>query len=303
VAAVSAEARADRKVDPRARQRRRLTVFRAVVLIVLGLYFLVPLSALVEFSTRGVGLSAPRTLDSWRKIGQQAELVGAIVHSLELAAITSVAGLALMVPTLVWVRLRLPRLARTVEFLCLLPLTVPPIALVVGLAPIYLWVTYLFGDSILNLSFAYVILVLPFVYRSLDNGLAAIDLRTMSEAARSLGASWASVIWRIVVPNTTPAMLNAGFLSVALVLGEFTFAQLLNYPNLQVVLLQLGLADTNLTVAASAGALFFVFLLLLALSFVGGRRRRSVAATAAPATPSTTAVTAAVHIDNQVEKE
>jgi putative spermidine/putrescine transport system permease protein len=269
------------------KRRRRLQAFRLVVLVVVGAFFLLPLSALVEFSTRGVGLAAPRTLNAWREIGRRPELIQAITDSLELAVITSVAALVLMVPTLVWVRLRLPRLSRTVEFLCLLPLTVPPIALVVGLAPIYLWVTYLIGDSILNLSWAYVILVMPFVYRTLDTGLAAIDLRTLSEAARSLGASWATVMWRVVVPNITTAMLNAGLLSVALVLGEFTFAQLLNYPNLQVVLNQLGLADPGVTVAASAGSLFFVFLLLLTLSFVGGRRRGPRAAPTVPTTTTT----------------
>ena len=45
--------------------------------------------------------------------------------------------LVLLVPTMTWVRLRLPGLTRTVEFICLLPLTVPAIVLVVGLTPIY----------------------------------------------------------------------------------------------------------------------------------------------------------------------
>jgi putative spermidine/putrescine transport system permease protein len=264
VAAVSA--------DPRVRRQHRLRVFRIAVLGSVGLFFFLPLAALVEFSTRGAGIGAHRTLSAWRAIGSRPELVGAIVASLELAAVTSVAALVLMVPTLVWIRLRLPKLSRTVEFLCLLPLTVPPVALVVGLAPVYLWVTYLTGDRILNLTWVYVIAVLPFVYRSLDTGLAAIDLRTLAEAARSLGAGWGAVMRRVVVPNITSAMLNAGLLSVSLVLGEFTFAQLLNYDNLQVVLLQLGLDDPGVTVAASAGALFFVFMLLLVLSFAGGRR-------------------------------
>jgi putative spermidine/putrescine transport system permease protein len=273
------------------RRHLRLQAARAVVLVGTGAFFLLPLAALVEFSTRGVGLSAPRTLASWRAVAQRPELVGAITASLELAVLTSVVGLALVMPTLVWVRLRLPRMSRTVEFLCLLPLTVPPIALVVGLAPIYLWVTYLFGDSILNLGWAYVVLVLPFVYRALDTGLAAIDLRTLAEAARSLGAGWTTVMWRVVLPNITSAMLNAGLLSVALVLGEFTFARLLNYPNLQVTLNELGLSDPGVTVAASAGSLFFVFLLLLALSFIGGRRRAGAAVVAAPAAPAATALT------------
>lgn len=258
---------------PRERQRRNLTLFRIAVLVPVGLFFLLPLAALFEFSTRGVGLSAARTLDSWRAIGQSPELLDAIRISLELAVVTSLVALLLMAPTLVWVRLRLPGLSRTVEFLCLLPLTVPPIALVVGLAPLYLWVTYLFGDSVINLWFVYVVLVLPFVYRSLDTGLAAIDLRTLAEAARSLGASWATVMWRVVMPNITSAMLNAGVLAVALVLGEFTIANLLNYPNMAYMVNQVGQSDPGIAVAASAGSLLFVFVLLLGLSFVGGRRR------------------------------
>lgn len=261
-----------------ARRRLRLNVFRASVLLALGAFFLLPIAALVEFSTRGGGLTEPRTLAYWREIGATDGLVPAIVTSLELAAITSVAALLLLVPTVVWVRLRLPALSRVVEFLCLLPLTIPAIALVVGLQRVYAWVTYFFGGSSLTLAFGYVVLVLPYVYRAVDTGLAAIDLRTLSEAARSLGAGWGTVMWRVVVPNITSALLNAALLSVALVLGEFTLANLLNLPNMQTRLYELGQADPQVAVAVSAASLLFAFVLLLALSFAGGRRRRSARA-------------------------
>jgi putative spermidine/putrescine transport system permease protein len=258
----------------RSRARRRISfkVFRYAVLGLLGVFFLAPIAALVEFSTRGAGLAASRTLQSWRAIASYPELVGAIRVSLELAVITTTVSLLLMVPTIVWVRLRLPRLVRVIEFLCLLPLTIPAIALVVGLVPVYAWVNYFFGGSSLTLGFAYVVLVLPYVYRALDTGLAAIDLRTLAEAARSLGAGWATVMWRIVVPNIATALLNAALLSVSLVLGEFTIANLLNFPNLQTTLNQLGQADAGVAVAVAAASLLLVFLLLLALSFVGRRR-------------------------------
>jgi putative spermidine/putrescine transport system permease protein len=80
-------------------------------------------------------------------------------------------------------------------------------------------------------------------------------------------------MWREVMPNITSAMLNAGVLSVALVLGEFTIANLLNYPNMAYMVNQVGQSDPGIAVAASAGSLLFVFVLLLGLSFVGGRRR------------------------------
>ena len=259
----------------RAGRNRRLQAFRVVVLVVLGLFFLVPLFALVELSTRGVGITAPRTLDAWQRIVTDTTLFPAIIDTLELAALTSIVALVLMVPTMVWVRLRLPKLARILEFCCLLPLTIPAIVLVVGLAPIYRSVNAVIGDSILTLFLAYTVLVLPYVYRSLDTGLQAMDVRTLSEAARSLGASWATVMVRIIVPNMAGAVINAGLLSVAIVMGEFTFANLLHYTNLQVAILQFAQSDASLSVATSAASLVFVFLLLLVLSFAGRRRRGS----------------------------
>jgi putative spermidine/putrescine transport system permease protein len=261
----------------RAQRARRMKVVRVVLLILFGLFFSVPILALVEFSTRQTTVSGARTLEYWRQIGDYPDLVSAIIASLELALITSVFALLLLVPTMVWVRLRLPRLARLVEFLCLLPLTIPAIVLVVGWAPIYLWVNYLtptqYQTSPLALTFAYVILVLPYMYRSLDTGLSAIDVPTLTEAARSLGAGWFTVMVRVIVPNITSAVLNAALLAVALVMGEFTVASLLNYVNVQVAMNNLSQDNAGVAVAVAAGALLVVFILLFALSFVGRPRR------------------------------
>jgi putative spermidine/putrescine transport system permease protein len=256
-------------------RRRKLQLFRVLVFILMGAFFLIPIGAMFEFSTRGTGLNSARTLSAWITIGQTPELVAAILVSLALAAITSVAMLLLLVPTMVWVRLRVPNLSRAVEFLCLLPLTIPAIVLVAGLAPEYKWVSFYLSDSILTLAFAYLVLVLPYTYRALYAGLSAIDVKTLAEAARGLGAGWPTVMWRIIVPNMSGAILNAALLSVAVVLGEFTIANLLNYVNLQVEIAQLGRANAGVSIAVAVASLLFVFILLAILSFVGGPRSRS----------------------------
>ncbi|TMB99199.1 MAG: ABC transporter permease subunit [Chloroflexi bacterium] len=225
-----------------------------------------------EFSTRGVGESSPRTLDAWKAIATYPDLVAGIVASLQLAVITSVGTLVVLVPTMVWVRLRLPRLRRAIESISLLPLTIPAIVLVVGFSPMYQWMGNNFSDSILTLSLAYAILVLPYAYRALDAGLAAIDVKTLSEAARSLGADWFTVMWRVIVPNISSALLNAALLSVALVLGEYTIANNLLYPNLQVEIVSLARTNAAVSIAVAVASLLFAFFLLVALSFVGGQR-------------------------------
>ncbi len=250
-------------------RRQKLQVFRIAVFIVLGAFFLIPLGAMFEFSTRGGTITSPRTLQPWADIATTTGLLDAIVASLELAAITSVLMLALLLPTMVWVRLRLPRISRVVEFICLMPLTVPAIALVVGLRPLYIWISLNVTDSILALSFAYLILVLPYSYRALDAGLAAIDLKTMTEAARSLGAGWGTVMLRIVIPNMPTAILNASLLSVSLVLGEYTVASILNYENLQVAIQYVSLVSGSTSIAVALASLVFAFALLMILSFVG----------------------------------
>ena len=258
-------------------RRRRLQAFRVTVLLTAGIFFLTPLLAMFEFSTRGTG--SARNLDSWKSIATYPDLTAAIVASLQLAAITSIVMLVLLVPTMVWVRLRLKRLTRFVEFVCLLPLTIPAIVLVVGFYPMFQWMGTNFSDSILTLSFAYVILVLPYCYRALDAGLAAIDVKTLTEAARSLGAGWFTVMWRVIVPNISSAILNASLLSVALVLGEYTIAQNLLYNNLQVEIAQLGRANAGVSIAVAVASLLFAFGLLAVLAFFGrGRRRISIEA-------------------------
>ena len=260
----------------RAARRRRQTAFRWSAIVVATGCFLLPLLGMLDFTTQGPG-GVGRSAQTWRTLvdveavtTDYPALREGFLSSVGLAIVTPLVMLAILVPTMTWVRLRLPGLSRTVEFICLLPLTVPAIVLVVGLAPVYAWVYYLVGSSTLWLSLAYVVLVLPYAYRSLDAGLRAIDVRTLSEAARSLGASWFTVMRRIVLPNLRSAVLSASFLSVALVLGEFTIASLFSKKNLQVAMYELGKSDAKISVAVGLVSLVFAFLVLFAMSFVGG---------------------------------
>lgn len=257
-----------------ARIGRGEVVLRRIVLIAVGAYLLLPLLAMLEFSTRGP--RGTRSLTAWARIGSNPDLVEAIVVQLELAVLTVALALVLLLPTMVLVQLRLPWLRRPLEFLCLLPLTIPAIVLVVGLAPVYAGVTRLLGESALTLTFVYAVLVLPFAYRAIASGLSAIDLITIAEAARSLGCSWPGVIWMIVVPNIRGALIAAALISVALVLGEFTISSLLAFDTLQVVINLQGKRNAAVAVAVSLAALLFAFALLYVLSFIDRPARDAV---------------------------
>ncbi|WP_084637342.1 ABC transporter permease [Neomicrococcus aestuarii] len=265
-----------KRSEKRARNQR---IFRLIVLGLVLIFMLYPLYALFEFSIR-FPLTGAYDWSSWTRLfdGSQSRLEplrNGFVNSLVIALITVAIMLVLLIPTMVWVRLRVPRIKRWVEFICLLPLTIPAVVLVVGLAPVYRFIAiYVLDTNAIWLSFAYVILVLPFSYRALDAGLSAIDVKTLSETARSFGASWFTVLWRVILPNIRTAIASASFIAVAVVLGEFTIARLLNRETLQTGVFLVNQADPQVAAAVSLLVLIFGVLLLVGLGLLdrGGRR-------------------------------
>jgi putative spermidine/putrescine transport system permease protein len=258
--------------------------WRAVVLACAAIYFLVPLASSVLFTVDapGRGVSA----DAYTKIFSTDGFTRSLLLSLGLAAATIVVVLLLMVPAMVTLRLRAPRLRPVVEVICSLPLVVPPIAFVAGIGTVLRWgpdhlaSTPFFETfvQIQNPSFpivlvlAYTVMALPFVYRALDAGLRAVDVRTLVEAARSCGAGWPQALVHVVLPNLRRSLLNASFLTLALVLGEFTVAQLLGFQPFAVWIVSVSGEQAQLSVAVSVLSLLLTWALLLILaSFSGGR--------------------------------
>ena len=256
---------------------------RGLILGSIGLVFAIPIVAMVEFTLRR-GLAGGHDISRWTALfqggftGPYRSVLVALGNSVGLAVGTVAIVLLLLVPTLLLVHLRFPRLRRVMEFVCILPISIPAIVLVVGLAPVYSVLARLLGSGVWTLAFAYGITVLPFAYRAIQANLDGVDVRTLSEAARTLGAGWASVLVRVLIPNLRRGILAGAFISVAVVLGEFTIASLLNRITLQTALVVVSKADPYTAVILSLLALTFAFLLLLVIGRLGtvrtGRRRR-----------------------------
>lgn len=198
-------------------------------------------------------------------------------NSLVLAVITVLIVLLLLAPTMILVNLRFPKLKPFFEFMVLLPISIPAIVLVVGLAPIYLQIGRTLGTGTWTLAFAYGITVLPFAFRSIQASIDAADLPTLAEAARSLGASWPVVVLKVLAPNIRQGLLAASLISVAVVLGEFTIASLLNRQVLQTALVVVNKQDAYAPAIFTLLALLFCFLLLLIIGRAarGNRKARS----------------------------
>jgi len=212
---------------------KRSRVGSWIAIIVGALYFLVPLIGTFEFSLRL--RRGEYSFEAYEIVLADPRFQASFAYSTVLALATIVVGVLLVLPTAYWIQLRLPRLRPIVEFITLLPLVIPAIVLVFGYLRIYnssswLPMTSSARATDLLLMFSYVTLALPYMYRAVETGLRAIDVRTLTEAAESLGARWPTIMFRVIFPNVRVAVLSGAFLTFAIVIGEFTMASLLDRP-------------------------------------------------------------------------
>jgi putative spermidine/putrescine transport system permease protein len=196
-------------------------------------YFIVPLIATFEFSLRK--RRGTYSFDAYQAVFADNRFFESFGYSTAAAVATIVVGVLLVVPTCYVIRLRFRKLRPVVEFITLMPLVIPAIVIVFGYLRLYnssswLPMTASARATDLLLVFAYATLALPYMYRAVDTGMRAIDVRTLTEAAESLGAGWATILTKVILPNVRVAVLSGAFLTFAIVIGEFTMASLLDRP-------------------------------------------------------------------------
>jgi putative spermidine/putrescine transport system permease protein len=196
-------------------------------------YFIIPLLATFEFSLRI--RRDGYTFDAYASVFSDPKFHQTFGYSIVVGICTIVVGILVIVPAAYYVRLKMPALRPIIEFISLLPLIIPAIILVYGYIRLYSSSSWLpltnsaMGTNIL-LTLGYVALAMPYMYRAVDTGLRTIDVQTLTEAASILGASQATIILRVILPNIVVAVLSGAFLTLAIVIGEFTIASLLNRP-------------------------------------------------------------------------
>lgn len=241
----------------------------AIIAVALLLFFL-PLvaSAAFGFTLPGQGF----TLDPLREALAGTDMSAQLLTTGRLAVLSTVGSLVLLVPTLLFLHLNAPQLLRFTEWLSVVPYVVPAIALVGGANLFFRQVAPGFLVSTYSLVPFYMVLTLPLVYRSLDAGIRAMDLRTLWSASESLGAKPWQTLLRVVVPNMRTALLGASLLSCAMVLGEYALASLLLHSTFPVFMVQVGMNQPRAAAALSFLTILATWLLLASLSGASGKR-------------------------------
>lgn len=225
---------------------RRNRLLPALPVIVVCIYLVAPVLAQIAYAF--VDNSGQLTTEGFTAIFRNPKFL----PSLGLTLVTAIATVAMLivclVPAIVAVKLWAPRLRGALEILCTLPLVIPAIALVAGLmsvlrgasrmgrgSPGAAFSQFMQLDSFpLALVGTYVILALPFTYRSLNAALSSIPLATLYEASASLGSSTWGTLRRVIIPNISGSVMFSAFFAFALAFGEYTVAATLSIQTLPV---------------------------------------------------------------------
>lgn len=241
----------------------------SIISVALILFFL-PLvaSATFGFTLPGQGI----TLEPLRDALAGTDVSTQLLTTGKLALFSTLGSLVLLVPTLLFLHLKAPKLLKFTEWLSVIPYVVPAIALVGGANLFFRQVSPSFLVSTYSLVPFYMVLTLPLVYRSLDAGIRAMDLRTLWTASESLGAKPWQTLLRVVVPNMRAALLGSALLSCAMVLGEYALASLLLHSTFPVFMVQVGMNQPRAAAALSFITILATWLLLASLTGASGKR-------------------------------
>lgn len=236
----------------------------AITLILFAVFVFAPMGAALEYSFRN-GLNQGYGFTHYLWAIREEDFTYYIIRSSWLALLTVVITLVVLVPTVTWLHLTKSKLRPLIDTFSLLPLVIPVVAFAVG-AQISL--PEFVQNTVLELPFLYFILALPYSYRSMDIGLSSIPLKTITEAARSSGASWFRSIIHIVIPAIRTSVMATIALAFALSLGEYTLTVLLHWDTFPTWVTYVAQENILGAIAISMMALVIPFLLLTTITLI-----------------------------------
>jgi len=164
------------------------------------------------------------------------EAFGAILTSLSLAVMAAI-GTVLIAFLVAFTVVRLRSKATVfLDFLSILPNSVPGMAVAVGLILTWnqtIWPITPYNTPVI-LLFAYLCLMLPYPIRMITAALRQLP-KSLDDAAYISGASEITVIWKILAPLLGPIALAAGFIVFAISTRELVSSIMLAPPGVETV--------------------------------------------------------------------
>lgn len=198
------------------------------------LYFFVPLYGTLDFSLRMI--KGRLSFEAYRIVLADPKFLEGFQYSAVMGIITVLISLLIFLPTVYWIHLKLPQIRPVVEIITILPFIIPVIVYVFGIIRTFskppLQMTLRPFTTDILMAAGYIVLSMPYMYRAIDVGMRSIDVRTLTEAAQSLGSNWLQILVNVIIPNLRIAILSGSLICFATVIGELILGDFLVRPAL-----------------------------------------------------------------------
>lgn len=239
-------------------------------------YILLPMLAVLLYSlaTRWTSNVLPDgyTLSHWMEGFADERFRTVLLRSLALAVGVAVADILLVAPAVYWQHVRHPAIRPVLETLAAIPFAMPLVVLAFGMLEITGDYAPWAQGTVGLVAMMHMAVAFSFVYWALDGSMAAANVRTLTEAARTCGAGLGTTIFKVILPNIGPGLTSGAIMAFGISFNEIALVQILvgsRFETVQLYLLNmLKSADADFNILAVMTSINFFVTLALSIGVV-----------------------------------
>ena len=252
-----------------------------LVIIFIIIYLLIPLIVTIIYSLFNKWTSivpSDFTVENYIALFTDAEFLATLGRTLLLCIIPIILTIILVLLALFVTTIYFPKLEKYVQIICMIPYTIQGVILSVSILSLYVANPTFLSNRLVMLIGAYCIIILPYIYQGIRNGMRAVNMPMLLEAAEMLGASKIYAFFKVIVPNILSAIIVSSFLAVGIIFGDYVLNRNLAgsaFSNVQIYLYQTMKADSMRASAVFVVIMMMTFLISAIVLFLKSREGRT----------------------------
>ena len=251
----------------------------AIMLLVM-IYLLIPLVISIIYSVfhKWTGVIPDGfTLHNYVDLFTDSNFLASVGRSIAMSIIPIIVTIVIVLLALFVTAIYFPKLEKYVQIICMIPYTIQGVILSVSILSLYVGSSSILSNRLVMLMGAYCIVILPYIYQGIRNGMRAVNMPTLIEAAEMLGASKIYAFFRVVVPNILSAIIVSSLLAVGIIFGDYVLIRNLagtSAPNMQIFLYQTMKSDSTKASAVFVVIMFVTFVITAIVLFMKSREAK-----------------------------
>lgn len=256
---------------------KKRNISAAIVMILLLIYLLIPLVVSIIYSMfdKWTGIVPEGfNLDNYVTLFTDPSFLATLGRTVAMCIIPICITIVIVLLALFVTTIYFPKLEKYVQIICMIPYTIQGVILSVSILSLYVASPTILSNRLVMLFGAYCIIILPYIYQGIRNGMRAVNMPMLIEAAEMLGASKIYAFFKIVVPNILSAIIVSSLLAVGIIFGDYVLVRNLagtSFPNLQIFLYQTMKSDSTKSSAVFVVIMLLTFIITAIVLFLQSR--------------------------------